>query len=132
MQSFYTNVWSNHGSKWINCYLDNNQLFASIDSLLCGRLSIYGGNGSTSVWKVSLHLIKTGFSSDNVIPPSLNNFKQNCMIVKYKGHRPAAINLEAIFLVLDWITSLQYFEPTVIAYLFVIVAIAFSNINRKT
>ena len=107
-------------------------MFASIDSLLCGRLSIYGGNGSTSVWKVSLHLIKIVFFSDNVIPPSLNNFKQNYMVGKDKGHRPAAVNLESIFIVLDRLTSLQDFEPTVIAYFFVIAEISFSNINSET
>ena len=53
------------------------------------------------------------------------------MAVKYKGHRTAALNLEPIFVVLDWITSLQDFEPKVIAYIFVIVAIAFYNINDE-
>ena len=129
MQSFDKNGWSNHGYIWINCYLDNNQMFPSIYSLLCGCLSIYGGCDSTSVWTVSLHLIQIGFSSDNVIQTSLNNVNQNCMTVKDKGHKPVALNLEAIFVVLDWITYLQYFEPTVIAYFSVIVAIAFSNIN---
>ena len=101
MQSFYTNVQSNHGSIWVNCYLDNNQLLPSIFCLLCGRLSIYGGNDRTSVWTVSLHLIQIIFSADNMISLSLNNFKHNFMAVKYKGHRTAALNIEPIFVVLE-------------------------------
>ena len=38
------------------------------------------------------------------------------MDVKYKGHRTIDINSETIIVGLDWINSLQAFEPTVIAY----------------
>ena len=54
------------------------------------------------------------------------------MVVKDKGHRPAALNPEATFIVLYRITSLQYFDPIVIAYFFVIVVIAFSNTKPET
>ena len=123
MQLFYNNEQSNHGSIWMNCSLDNNQLFLTIVHILCGYLY---------VCKVSLHLIQIRFSYDNVIPSSLNNSKQNCMAVKDKDQRPSILNIEAILVVLDWITFLQDFEPTVIAYFFVIVSIAFSNINNET
>ena len=97
MQSFYTNVQSNHGSIWVNCYLDNNQLLPSIFCLLCGRLSIYGGNDRTSAWTVSLHLIQIGLYSDNVIAPFLKKSKQNYMALKDKVHIPATSNTEAFF-----------------------------------
>ena len=60
-----------------------------------------GGNDSTSIWTISIHLIQIGFSSDNAISPSLYNFNQNYIDVKYKGHRPIDINPESIFVVLD-------------------------------
>ena len=101
IQSFYTTGQRNHGSIWINCSIDNNQLFTSISHLLCCRLSIAGGSDSTSVRKVSRHLIQVGFSSDNMIPPSLNNFKRRCTAGRNKVHIPDAQNSEAMFKVLN-------------------------------
>ena len=82
INNFYTNGKRNHGYIWRNCYLKNNRLFASIVHYLCGSLSISGGSDSTSVRTVSQHLIQLGFSFDNVIPPSLNNFKWRCITGK--------------------------------------------------
>ena len=42
---------------------------------------------------------KVGFDSDNVIQPSLNNFKRRCMTGKYKRRRPDSLNTEDPFLV---------------------------------
>ena len=104
----------------------------SIVRLLCGCLSVSGGSDSTSVRTVSRHLIQVVFSSDNAIPPSLNNFNRRYVAGKDKGHRPAALNPEEIFAVLDSIPSLQYFDPIVIASFFVVVVISFSNMNSET
>ena len=51
---------------------------------------------------------------------------------KYKGQRPAALHPEAMYVVLSRITSLQAFEPKVIAFCFMIVEISFSNIKSET
>ena len=54
------------------------------------------------------------------------------MAGKDKGHRPAALNPEAIFVVLSSIPSLQVFDPIVIASFFEIIVIAFSNMKPET
>ena len=54
------------------------------------------------------------------------------MAVKDKGHRPAALNIEEIFVVLYRIPSLQYFGLIVIASFFVVVVIVYSNMKPET
>ena len=100
IEYFYKIFQKNHGSIWLDIYLDNNRFFTSTVCLFCGCISIYGGSDSTSVWTVSKHLIQFGFSSDNEISTSLNNFKRRCMVVKDTGHRTDTLNLETTFVFL--------------------------------
>ena len=132
IQSFYTNRWRNHGSVCLNCSLENNWLLTSIIHLLCGHLSFAGGSDSTSVRTVYQHLTQVGFTPDNEIPLYLNNFKQCWMPGKNKGHRPADINPEAIFVVLASIPSLQSFDRMFITFFSLVVVTSLSNMISET